>query len=685
MNDTSRKENFMKEKMLCWLLLCTLIFSSLITVQAQGNQTDDSNVMMVLDGSGSLTNEGGTDVKGLRYEAVDLFLGLLPNSGSTVGSIVFDDSKTMPLNTGMTTLSGSEDKRILSDKIRNTKAGGDTDIGNALQTALMELTKNSVSSNASNCILLFSDGETYLTDKNAEAASIEKKNDALKTAKKLGIPIHCVCLNTNNSANTSEVKKIAEATDGIYMEINSADDLSNVFEQFYSLIYNEPGISDDIIIGPDGIFTKKFQVPSVGVAEVNIVIRTPKNNAKVTLTRPNGIQMSDSEMSAISTIGSNYQLTKLVEPDTGIWELQIKGDPNTRLSLNWIYNTELGADIECSADPNNIPLNSSVQINGYLLDNGSRVTDEASYHEYSATLVMTNAATGTENTLPMTSDGASFKADVTLNEYGTYYASLKLTCDRIERSSQSILLNVGNTGPVASPSTVEENIKIFPFSSGKVTFNLDDYVKDAEDTSLTYTLGNYTYSNDAVTLADNTLNVDAKDAKSGTVIVSAADSQGASCEVTFKISTTDLTLLFILIPLLLILIILLIVLKKRNAKNNTVCDYTITVEGFNNETGYSSSPIAQAGFKGKRSLNYWQTGDCGITGEFRAVHVKGQKFGRCEFVSKQKFETEAGVVTNSVPVNPGDDFHIYAVSAAEEGRFQKGIHIMVDFVFNQPF
>lgn len=675
----------MKKKALCWLLLFTLVFSGLITAQAEENQSGHSNVMMVLDGSGSLTNEGGTDVKGLRYDAVDLFLGLLPDSGSTVGSIVFDDSKTMPLNTGMITLNGSEDKRILSDKIRNTKAGGDTDIGNALQTALTELTKNSVSSDAPNCILLFSDGETYLPDKNAEAASIEKKNDALKTAKKLGIPIHSICLNTNNSANTSEVKKIAESTDGIYVEINSADDLSKVFEQFYSLIYNEPGDEDTEDLDKNGNYSKKFQVPSVGVAEVNIILRTQKNNAKVTLVRPSGIQMSDSEISAISTVGSNYQLIKLVNPDAGVWELKVKGDPNTKLHLNWIYNTELGADIECSVDPDNIPLNSSVTIKGYLLDNGSRSTDEATYHEYSATLVMTNAATGNENTLAMTSDGASFTADVTLNEYGTYYAALKLTCDRIERSSQSIVLNVGNTAPSASPSTVKKSIKLFPFSSGKVTFNLDDYVKDAEDTSLTYTLGNYTYSNDAVTLTDNTLSVDAKDAKSGTVTVSAADSQGASCEVTFNISTTNLTFLFILIPLLLIAIVLLIVLRNRNRNKNSVCNYTITVEGFNNETGYHSSPIAQSGFKGKRALDYWQVGDCGITGEFHAVPVKGQKFGHCEFVSKQKFETEAGIITSSVPVNPGDDFHLYAVSAAEEGRYQKGIHIMVDFVLDQPF
>lgn len=673
----------MKKKALCWLLLFTLVISSLITVQAEdvSTQPGNSNVMMVLDGSGSLTNEGGTDVKGLRYEAVDLFLNLLPDSGSTVGSIVFDDSSTMPLNTGMVELNDSEDKRVLSDKIRNTKAGGDTDIGNALQTALTEITKSS-SSDTSNCILLFSDGETYLTDKDAEKVSISKKNDALKTAKKLGIPIHCVCLNTNNSANTSEVKKIAEATDGIYMEINSADDLSNVFEQFYSLIYHEPGIPGEEVTDDTGNFSKKFQVPSIGVAELNLIIRTEKNNAKVTLVRPSGIKMSDSEMSAISTVGSNYQLVKLVSPDAGIWELQIQGEPHAKLSLNWIYNTQLGADIECSIDPNNIPLNSSVQIKGYLLDGGNRVTDEASYNEYSATLVMTNAATGTENTLAMTADGASFTADVTLNEYGTYYAALKLTCDKIERSSQSIVLNVGNTAPVASPSTVKETIKLFPFSSGKVEFNLDDYIKDAEDAALTYTLGNYTYSNDAVTLTDNTLSINAKDAKSGTVVVSAADSQGATCEVTFEVSTTNLTFLFILIPVLIIAIILIVFLMKKNKEGNTVCNYTITVESFNHETDYTSNPIAQDGFKGKRDLNFWQVGDCGITGEFHAIPVKGQKFGKCEFVSKQKFETEASIITNKVAINPGDDFYIYAVSATEEGRQQKGIHIMVDFTFD---
>lgn len=669
----------MKKQMMGWLLTIALVITSFAVVPmgVQAEQMGDSNVMMVIDGSGSLSMHGGTDVEGFRYEAIDLFLGLLPDSGNKVGAIVFDDSQPMPLNSGLLDIQSTEDKRVLSEKIKNAEAGGDTDIGNALQAALAELAETSEAPEKNSFLLLFSDGETDLDNNSDMQASLAQKEDAMETAKKLGIPIHGICLNTNNSANTSEVKKLADETGGIYLEIRSADDLGEVFTQLYRLIN---GDQDPIQVA--GEFEKTFQVPSYGVKEVAVVIRNNGQQVPLTMIRPNNIAMSDMELAAISINGSTYQMVKLVSPEAGIWTLQGHGDPNTEIYLNFIYNTDLGADIECDMDTNHIPLNSQVDIRGYLLLGDQRVAEETPYLEYSATLVMQNATTGAENLLPMQSDGASYFSRATLDEYGTYYATLKLTCDNIERSSKSIVLNVGNSAPTAIEETVKKTVSLTPFSSGKVTFDMNDYVSDEEDSALDYSLGYYSYSNGAVTLDNNVLTIDAKDARSGLVTVVARDSGGAFCEVNFEVVTKNLTLLFILIPLLILAIILFVVVKKKSALKNTVCNYTIMVESFDNETGMYSAPFSQSGFKGKLPLGHFQINECGVHGEFQAIPVKGKKFGKCEFVSKEKFETEAGMLVNKIAINEGDDLRLYAPSATEENRQQKGVHIIVEMNYD---
>lgn len=669
----------MKKRFLSLLLIVALCMISILPAFAEDTSSvaTDNNVMMVIDGSGSLTNAGGTDVDGLRYEAIDLFLGLLPDKNSHVGAIVFDDSKTLPLNTGLLELKSREDKRTLSKKVRNTKAGGNTDIGYALTTALEGLVQGTIDSDNPNCIIFFSDGETYLPDDAAMKASLKKKEEAIKKAKSLGIPIHCICLNTNNSASTKEVKHIADATGGLYEEIKSADDLSSVFESFYSLIYSEPGIPDDDITDVTGYLSKKFQIPSVGVEEVNVIIRSKKNNLKLGLIQPSGIALSDADIDALSINGSNFQMLKLVDLEPGVWELTVHGDPNCNVKLNWIYNTDLGADIECSIDPDNIPLNSEVEIRGYILNNGKRVTAEAAYSEYRANLVMTNASTEEKHTLTMDKDGASFVAKATLDEYATYYASLSMSCNKVERSSKSIVLNVGNTAPVPVSEVEEDSVSKCLGFGGEKEYDLSEFIKDAEDSSLDFELdfGENALDEDAVSLDGNILKVNLKDVKEGSVYIKATDSQGASCNFKFDLETKDRSPIVLGIIGAVLLIIAGIVIYILTRK--PICSYQITVYSFDHNSGYSSQPITQQGFAGKLALTYFQIVECGITGEFRAI--SGKPVG-CKFVAKTPFITEAGMELKSIVLNKGDSLTLYALEAKEDQS--KGIHIIVEEDYN---
>lgn len=658
------------------ILMILFILAANVSVwaeeKAERKTAKHYNVVLVIDGSGSLTYELGTDKEGYRYEALELFLSVLTNEGNKVGAIVFNDSEKMPLDTGLKELNTMAAKKELSQSIRDTKVDGDTDIGGALQQAISELTGSGADPELPSCILLFSDGETDLGNPEATNASLKKKEQAIAEARKDGIAIHGICLNANNSANTQEVKGIAEGTDGIYLEINSPSDLNNAFLEFYSLIYGETKNSGEWEPGP---VEKTFKIPSEGVAEVNILIEAEKNITGINLVRPDRTAYSDTELDAISIATGKYKVIKIVDPIQGVWKIKVEGDPGTKIKFDWIYNTDLSAEIECNSEK--ASLNENIAIKGYLLSDGKRVEDTNVYGEYSGTLVLTDAVTGEASTYPMEVDGAAFSADVAFSEYGTYYAAIQLTCGNLVHTSNSTAINVGNQAPVAEKKTIQKKIVLLPFKSAKTTFNLNDYVSDPEGDKLTFELGTYSYDTDKVKLEDDKLSIDAGKDKEGNVKVTAKDSQGAACELTFNIKTQNFTVLIVVLLIVIIMAILIALFISKYIGTTAVCPWTITVESFDNVSGTSSQPYPQTGLKRKKNISDWNITECGIQGYFVADYKKGEKDAGLKFVSKQPFETEGGQVIKEYKFILGDDLKLFAPSATDDDHMVRGVRIIV--------
>ncbi|MDE6203088.1 MAG: hypothetical protein K2G19_06375, partial [Lachnospiraceae bacterium] len=83
------------------------------TVAAGYDRANRMNVIFVLDESGSMS---GTDSHQLRYEAVDLFLGIATDTGNYMGAVAFDD--TIVQKEDIREITGKVSKNLLSDSIR---------------------------------------------------------------------------------------------------------------------------------------------------------------------------------------------------------------------------------------------------------------------------------------------------------------------------------------------------------------------------------------------------------------------------------------------------------------------------------------------------------------------------------------------------------------------------------------
>ena len=318
------------------LLACILSNMSMIKARAEDSKTANRmNVVFVLDQSGSMYN---TDRNSLRYEAVDLFLGLARDTGNYMGAVVFDDG--IVLQRGIKVMNGKVAKTELSNSIRAASSDGDTDIGKAIELATNML-RDSGNKELDSVIILLSDGNTDLPkDKTGQAlaASEASKQNAINNANNNGYKIHSVCLNSNGNANPEELRMISEATGGVSVEVRSAEDLKEVFNQFYNIIYStETVVLADTLIPDSGRLEIPFEIPRIGVEEANIIISTLNPRTSYTIWKPDGQEMAGNELEAVRITANTFSIIKIPNPSAGTWKIIVQGIPGDQVKIDMVY------------------------------------------------------------------------------------------------------------------------------------------------------------------------------------------------------------------------------------------------------------------------------------------------------------------------------------------------------------
>ena len=276
----------MKKKIVAWLTLVFVLITSVSmmipSVAAENaNTVRKFNVVFVVDASNSMN---ATDSHGWRFEAIDQFLSLLSLKGNYVGTVVFNGE--ILTADGVSAINSKSDKQTSSSAVKNVTPVGYTNIGEALVKA-NELIKNGDASLPS-IILLLSDGNTEMPSNADLQRSLSAQENAISTAKNNDTQIYCVGLNANGKVDPSELSNIATQTNGVFKIVSKADDLKDVFKEFYKLIYGTGGAEIENVALPA---VKEFVVPKIGVEEVNILIDGQPSSIK--LTQPSGMAVSN--------------------------------------------------------------------------------------------------------------------------------------------------------------------------------------------------------------------------------------------------------------------------------------------------------------------------------------------------------------------------------------------------------
>ena len=523
----------------CLLLAGSVLFGAMPASAAASQGGNHYNVVLVVDGSGSMT---WTDSQNWRYEAINQFVGLLSQQGNTLGAIVFDQDIEVSID--LTAITNKSDKQTITDAIENYEVDkyGDTNIGLALDNAINMLQTKGDSALPS-VIVLLSDGNTDLDEPQALRESLDLKADAIDRARDKEIPIYTVCLNEDGSANTAELKQIADATGGNFEEVSDAQDLKKVFQSFYNLIYgtSTQSLIPSSALDENGLIEADFKVPAVCVQEVNILING--NVDEVVLTRPDGSDFSKSELKEITTASRSFTLIKIVDPDAGDWHIALHGQPGDTIQVDMVYNTDfkLAFSLEQQED---IPVNTAKTFTTTIYNGDSAVTGKSIYQNFVARLIVADADGKQLDAVKMQANEDGFAAEYSFDRLGAYYLSTSVTGEGFDQSTEPVMVSIGNTSPyLAGEGTLTKKIYLLPFTDHQTEIDLSGMAKDAEDAKLSYAVMSTAFLPEDYELTkDGVLTMKDYSVSKGSFTVNAYDSMGAYCSFTVKIVTVNVAL-----------------------------------------------------------------------------------------------------------------------------------------------
>lgn len=517
------------------LLICTTMLSiSTIKVRAETNDSINNrfNVVIILDASGSMRS---TDPRGFRYEAINQFTSLLAEQGNVLGGVVFhNDVAAEQVPTLISDQAGKDAVTAMLESIPSN--GGWTNTGAGLVRAV-EMIKTNGNPELPSVILFLSDGNTEMSTADATQESLDQKAEAIQAAREEGIVIYSVCLNANRSADVSEMQQISDATGGVFQEVAKAEDLQDVFNSFYDLIYGTSTITLVDEVFPDsGKLETTFDVPGLGVEEVNIIIYG--NTTKKSLLKPDGTE------SAVTSVDSDtFSMLKLTDVVPGTWTLVTEGVPGDSIIINMVYNTNLGVEVAISPEERVINPADPVTITAKLKGNNVPASSSEQYIGYSAELQVMDAYGEYIESISMDVVGDHFEVKRNFEE-GTYYYKVIVTGNHIEKESEkfgpltsttSVLTEEekNNTAPIPVNEVIEESVNIWPFKGGSYTLDMNTLATDEQDDTLRYKIvsSSFIEGTDYTVDADGILYMDHFSLSKGAFTISATDSGGLSCEI----------------------------------------------------------------------------------------------------------------------------------------------------------
>lgn len=268
------------------------------------NQSSENNktfIALILDSSGSMEQ---SDPHDMRKKAAKAILQLLDEN--THVFLVDFDNQARWINPNQWKNYSISD---LENAISTIDSDGGTQIGRGLNR-MRQILENQQSNISNGAVLLLSDGKSNY------------QNEAQWFANQQ-IPIYTVSY--RGKGNGQLLSSIASKTGGQYIKAYDESDVIAAFEDFhYQLKGYSPIMKLTDKINQDQIITTTFE-SDPNASEMAATTSWQGSKIAVKLISPNGKEYVESDQNAQWNIRNNYVTTRIENPASGKWKVELKG------------------------------------------------------------------------------------------------------------------------------------------------------------------------------------------------------------------------------------------------------------------------------------------------------------------------------------------------------------------------
>ena len=270
----------------------------------KSKELSDEDILLgfILDSSGSMKD---TDPYNIRKSATKQIIDIL-NGNEKVFIVDFDDGAHWINSNNWE----NWDRNSLKSSINTIDSEGGTNIGNGIDKMRMAL-QDKLTADTKAAVILLTDGNG-------------KYNDEARWFRDHDIPIYTISY--KDKAVSVLMNNIARTTNGLYIKANNESEIVSAFTQFYNALlgnsklmsYNGmilPGQTID----PGSIYVDPTcQIMNGGISYLGSKIG-------LMLTSPGGIVYTENGQYGEWTIGSNYTMVKIINPESGEWKVKLEG------------------------------------------------------------------------------------------------------------------------------------------------------------------------------------------------------------------------------------------------------------------------------------------------------------------------------------------------------------------------
>lgn len=442
------------------LLALTLLLplASGLQVAEAAQQSSHIDAVLVVDDSNSMNK---SDRNKISNEAMKMFIDMLSAKGDKVGVVAYTDR--IQREKALLEIQSSADKEDLKQFIDGLDRGAYTDIAVGVKEGVKVL-QDGADPTHEPMIVLLADGNNDFnkTSGRTQQQSDQELNQALAEAKKSGFPVYTIGLNADGKLNKAGLAEIAQKTGGKSFVTDTADDLPQILSEIFASHLKLKIVPIQSITANGSYQDVTVSVPNANVLEANISIMSSKP-VEAKLYDPSGKEVTIPSSDVLLSKSKTYSLIKLLKPAQGDWKLKVKGVAKDKIDINLVFNY----DMELTMDPiasKTYSKGDTIDINSYLISNGSKIQNTSLYKDMSAVLVAKDLDTGKTTETKLGNNGDRFSGTFKIPDKHNYEIKVRAEEKSFYRETPPVKINTKSGAASGSGTTTspEKEKKPFP-------------------------------------------------------------------------------------------------------------------------------------------------------------------------------------------------------------------------------